>query len=57
MVVYQPLTCTTMWGAEYTTALDAIKSICGCDVHDGQMEFIGRKLFSLRSSRHPMHRC
>ena len=22
-----------MWGAEYTTALDAIKSICGCDVY------------------------
>ena len=33
MVVYQPHSSTTVWGAEYTTALHAIKSICGCDVH------------------------
>ena len=33
MVEYQPHGSTTVWGAEYTTALDAIKSICGCDVH------------------------
>ena len=32
-VVYQPHSSTTTWGAEYTTALDAIKSICGCDIH------------------------
>ena len=32
VVVYQPLRSTAVWGAEYTTALDAIKSICGCDV-------------------------
>ena len=33
LVVYQPLGSTTVWGAEYTTALDAMKCICGCDVH------------------------
>ena len=33
MVVYQPPRSTAMWGAEYTTTLDAIKSICACDVH------------------------
>ena len=33
VVVYQPLRSTAVWGAEYTTALDTIKSICGCDVH------------------------
>ena len=32
VVVYQPSCCTTVWGAEYTTALDAIKSVCGCDL-------------------------
>ena len=32
VVVYQPSCLTTVWGAEYTTALDAIKSVCGCDV-------------------------
>ena len=32
-VVYQPHRSTTVWGAEYTTALDTIKSICGCDLH------------------------
>ena len=33
VVVYQPLSSTAVWAAEYTTALDTIKSICGCDVH------------------------
>ena len=33
VVVYQPHTSTTVWGAEYTTRLGAIKSVCGCDVH------------------------
>ena len=33
VVVYEPLRSTAMWGSEYTTALDAVKSICGCDVH------------------------
>ena len=33
MVVYQPLRSTAVWGAEYTTTLDAIKSICECDVY------------------------
>ena len=33
MVVYQPPRSTEVWWAEYTTALDAFKSICGCDVH------------------------
>ena len=28
MVVYQPSCFTAVWGAEYTTALDAIKSVC-----------------------------
>ena len=28
VVVYQPSCSTTVWGAEYTTALDAIKSVC-----------------------------
>ena len=33
VVVYHALSSTTVWGAQYTTAVDAIKSICGCDVH------------------------
>ena len=33
VVVYQPLRSTAVWGAEYTKALGAIKSICGCHVH------------------------
>ena len=32
LVVYQPSCSTTVWGAEYTTALDAIKSVSGCDL-------------------------
>ena len=32
VVVYQPFCSATVWGAEYTTALDAIKSVCGCDL-------------------------
>ena len=32
VVVYQPSYSTAVWGAEYTTALDTIKSVCGCDV-------------------------
>ena len=32
VVVYQPSNSGAVWGAEHTTALDAIKSICGCDV-------------------------
>ena len=32
VVVYQPPCSPTVWGAEYTTALDAIKSVCGCDL-------------------------
>ena len=32
VVVYQPSCSTAVWGAEYTTALDAIKSVCGCDL-------------------------
>ena len=32
-VVYQPHRSMTMWGAEYTRALPAIKSIGGCDVY------------------------
>ena len=32
VVVYRPSRSTAVWGAEYTTALDAIKSVCGCDV-------------------------
>ena len=32
VVVYQPSRSTAVWGAEYTTAHDAIKSMCGCDV-------------------------
>ena len=32
VVVYQPSCSTTVWGAECTTALDAIKSVCGCDL-------------------------
>ena len=31
-VVYQPSCSATVWGAEYTTALDAIKSVSGCDL-------------------------
>ena len=30
--VYQPSCSATVWGAEYTSALDAIKSVCGCDL-------------------------
>ena len=33
VVVHQPPHCTAIWGAGHTTALDAIRSICGCDVH------------------------
>ena len=33
VVVYHPIRSTAVWGAEYTRALDAMKSICGCDVH------------------------
>ena len=33
VVVYQLPLSTSVWGVEYTTALDAIKSICRCDVH------------------------
>ena len=32
VVVYQPSCSTTVWGAEYTTALDTIKSVCGCEL-------------------------
>ena len=32
VVVDQPSCPMTVWGAEYTTALDAIKSVCGCDL-------------------------
>ena len=32
VVVYQPSRSTAVWGAEYTTAFDAIKSVGGCDV-------------------------
>ena len=32
VVVYHPSCSTTVWGAECTTALDAIKSVCGCDL-------------------------
>ena len=32
VLVYQPPRSTAVWVAESTTALDAIKSICGCDV-------------------------
>ena len=32
VVVYQPSCATTVWGAEYTTALDAINSSWGCDM-------------------------
>ena len=32
VVVYQPSCSATVWGVEYTTALDAIKSVCGCDL-------------------------
>ena len=32
VVVYEPSYSTTVWGAEYTTALDTIKSVWGCDV-------------------------
>ena len=28
-MVFQPPRSTAVWGAQYTTALDAIKSICG----------------------------
>ena len=31
VVVYQPSYSTAVWGAEYTTALDVITSVCGCD--------------------------
>ena len=36
VVVYQPHGSMTVWGAEYTTALDAIRSMCGCGVHSRQ---------------------
>ena len=32
VVVYRPSCSTTVSGAEYTVALDAIKSVCGCDL-------------------------
>ena len=32
VVVYQPSCSRTVWGAEYITALDAIKYVCGCDL-------------------------
>ena len=32
VLVDHPSCSTTVWGAEYTRALDAIKSVCGCDV-------------------------
>ena len=32
VVVYEPSCSTTVWGAKNTTALDAIKSVCGCDL-------------------------
>ena len=32
VVVHQPSRSTAVWGAEYTTALDPIKSVFGCDV-------------------------
>ena len=32
VVVYQPSCSTTVWGVEYTTALNAIQSVCGCDL-------------------------
>ena len=32
VVLYQPSCSATVWGAEYTTAMDAIKSVCGCDL-------------------------
>ena len=32
VVVYQHSCSTTVWGAEYTTALGAIKCVCGCDL-------------------------
>ena len=32
MVVYQPSCSTMVWGAEYTTALNAIQSVFGCDL-------------------------
>ena len=32
VVVYQPSGSATVLGGEYTTALDAIKSVCGCDL-------------------------
>ena len=32
VVVYQPSCSTTVRGAEYTTALNAIQSVCGCDL-------------------------
>ena len=32
VLVYQPTHSTAVWGAENTTALDAVKSVCGCNV-------------------------
>ena len=32
VVVYQPSNSTAVWWAEYTTALDAMKPVCGCNV-------------------------
>ena len=31
-MVYQPSHSTAVWGAEYTTALDVVKSVCRCNV-------------------------
>ena len=33
MVVYQPHASMAVWGAEFATALEAIGSICGCEIH------------------------
>ena len=33
IVVFRPHRSMTVWGAEYTTVPDAIKSVCGCNVH------------------------
>ena len=32
-VPHDPHVSMAVWGAEYTIALDAFKSICGCDIH------------------------
>ena len=41
VVVYQPSCSTAVWGAKYTTALDAIKSVCGAMWPGGRMQCIG----------------